>query len=60
MLILIDIVEENRVNSGKYRNIEKNRNKIVEILAKSQNLSKSKFKNLLKFKNFSKFKVLVI
>ena len=60
MLILIDIVEENRVNSGKYRNIEKNRNKIVEILAKSQNLSKSKLKNLLKFKNFSKFKVLVV
>ena len=35
LLCIVDKVKKVRVSSGKYRNIKKSRNKVVEILAKS-------------------------
>ena len=35
LLVLVNIVEKNKISSSKYRNIKKSRNKIIEILAKS-------------------------
>ena len=54
LIVLVDLIEKNRVNSNKYRNIKKNRNKIIKIFIKSWNLLKSKFANLCKFKNLVK------
>ena len=53
MLILLVVIEENKVDNNKYRNIKKSENKMIEILAKlkSWNLSKSEFGNLFIFKN---------
>ena len=45
MLILINIIWRNKVNSDEYRNIRKSRNKIVKIS------TNSKIRNFLKFKS---------
>ena len=55
LLALIDIIEKDKINSNKYKSIKKIRSKIVEILAKYQNLLKFKSKKLFfKFKNLVK------
>ena len=53
-LILVIYLKKNKVSSNKYNSKRKIRNKIIEILAKSQNLPKFKSRNLFKFKNFIK------
>ena len=42
------MIEKDRVGSNEYKNIKKSKIEIVEILAKNQNLFKSKYKNSFK------------
>lgn len=52
LLILLNIIKENRIVKNKYRNIKTIWTRIVEILANSkyQNLTKSRSRSLFKFK----------
>ena len=50
----INIFKEDKISGTKYKNIKKIGNKMVEILAKNQNLHNSKFENLFKSKIFFK------
>ena len=52
--VSIHTIEKARIYGSKYCNITKIENKIVKILAKTQNLGKSRFGNLFKFKIFIK------
>ena len=49
--MLVDMVEKDKFGSNKRKNMKKNKNKIIKVLAKSRNLLKFRSKNLFKFKN---------
>ena len=53
MLVVVDTIDEDKVDTSEYKSLKKIGNKIVEILAKSKswNLLKFKFVNFFKFKN---------
>ena len=42
MLASVNMVENDRIGGNKYKDIRKNENKIVKILAKNRNLYRSK------------------
>ena len=45
MLVLVNIVKKERVNSNKYKSMKKSRNKVVKILAKSKSWNLPKFRS---------------
>lgn len=51
LLILVDQVKQDEINSNKYKNIYKSRNKIIKMSTrlKNRNLSNYRFANLFKF-----------
>ena len=59
-IILPNTVKKNRFDSNKDRNIKKNRNKILKIVAKCQNLPKFRLKICFSLKTLLKFKLLVL
>ena len=54
MLISIDPVIKDEISNNKCKSIKKYRNKIIKILAISQNLLKLRSRNFSKSKNFIK------
>ena len=60
MLILVDIFEEDRVDSSKNKNVKKSGNRLIKILAKLKNRKLLMFrsKNLFKSKNLTQVQII--